>query len=95
VGVGALLVLDLARVGSGRGVDVALVRAVRRSDPAVELLAGGGIASAGDVAELATVGADAVLVASTLHDGRVGRAEIAAVAQRDPRRRDSHSSDSR
>jgi phosphoribosylformimino-5-aminoimidazole carboxamide ribotide isomerase len=95
-GVGALLVLDLARVGSGRGVDLALVRALRRSEPAVELLAGGGVASATDVADPAAAGADAVLVASALHDGRLGRTEIAALRQPDPPRRGSHwSSDSR
>jgi len=95
-GAGALVVLDLARVGSGRGVDLGLVAALRRGDPAVELLAGGGIASARDVLDLARAGADAVLVASALHDGRLGRAEIAALRPHDPRRRPgAHVSDSR
>ncbi len=95
VGAGAVLLLDLARVGSGRGVDLALVAALRRSAPAVELLAGGGIASARHVADLAAAGADAALVASALHDGRLGRAEIEAVRRRDPPRRGGHWSDSR
>lgn len=95
-GVGALLVLDLARVGSGRGVDLGLVAALRRSDPTVELLAGGGIASVRDVRDVAAAGADAVLVASALHDGRLGRREIEAVRPHDPPRRPgAHVSDSR
>ncbi len=95
VGAGALLVLDLARVGSGRGVDLALVAALRCSEPTVELIAGGGVASARDVLDLATAGADAVLVASALHDGRLGRAEIDAVRRREPPPRGAHVSDSR
>jgi len=43
-GAGAIIVLDLARVGSGRGVDSVLLEALRCAHPHVELLAGGGIA---------------------------------------------------
>src|SRR6266566_9513397 len=45
-GAGAIIVLDLARVGSRRGVDAVLVAGLRRAYPRVELLAGGGIAAA-------------------------------------------------
>src|SRR5437870_8083229 len=48
-GAGAMLVLDLARIGTGLGVNLDLVAALRRAHPAVELLAGGGIASLRDV----------------------------------------------
>ncbi|HZI21059.1 MAG TPA: HisA/HisF-related TIM barrel protein, partial [Gemmatimonadales bacterium] len=87
-GVTSLLVLDLARVGSGRGVDPGLVRALRHAHPTVELLAGGGVGGASDLARLAYLGVDGVLVATALHDGRIQRADIDAV-------RHGHSSDSR
>jgi phosphoribosylformimino-5-aminoimidazole carboxamide ribotide isomerase len=70
-GVGAVLVLDLARVGTGAGVDLALLSAVRDAHPALELLGGGGVASSRDLDRMADAGCDAVLVASALHDGRL------------------------
>jgi phosphoribosylformimino-5-aminoimidazole carboxamide ribotide isomerase len=88
-GAGAIIVLDLARVGSGRGVDIVLVEALRRACPHVELLAGGGVGTARDLERLADAGLDGALVATALHDGRIGREDIAAV------RRADHPSDSR
>ena len=87
-GATSLLVLDVARVGSGRGVDPWLVEALRRAHPGVQLLAGGGVASAREIERLAELGLDGVLVATALHDGRVGRADIEAA-------RRGHPSDSR
>ncbi len=87
-GATTLLVLDVARVGSGRGVDSRLVEALRRGHPAVRLLAGGGVARAREIARLADLGVDGVLVATALHDGRLGRADIDAA-------RRAHPSDSR
>jgi phosphoribosylformimino-5-aminoimidazole carboxamide ribotide isomerase len=71
-GAGALIVLDLTRVGMGVGLDIALIETVRRAAPAVTLLAGGGVRDADDLARLAQVGCDAALVATALHDGRIG-----------------------
>jgi len=88
-GAGAIMVLDLARVGSGRGVDCVLLEALRRAHPHVELLAGGGIRTARDLERLADAGLDGALVATALHDGRIRRGDVAAV------RRADHPSDSR
>ena len=88
-GAGAIIVLDLARVGSGRGVDVGLVEALRRAFPHVELLAGGGIGTARDLDRLADAGLDGALVATALHDGRITRDDVADM------RRADHPSDSR
>jgi len=77
-GVAAVIVLDLARVGSGEGVDLALGAAIRRAHPNLELLIGGGIASPHDLAGAATAGYDGALVASALHDGRLDAASVAA-----------------
>ena len=75
-GVRALLVLDLARVGTGAGVDLELVRRLRRALRDVELLAGGGVAGPADLARLAAAGCDAVLVATALHDGRLTASDL-------------------
>lgn len=76
-GIGTLIVLDLAKVGAGSGCGTEdILRALRgefpRDDwPAVELIAGGGVRGWDDVDRLGEAGADAVLVASALHDGRL------------------------
>src|SRR2546430_12004169 len=72
------MVLDLARVGSGRGVDCVLLEALRRAHPHVDLLAGGGIGTARDLERLADAGLDGALVATALHDGRIRRGDVAA-----------------
>jgi phosphoribosylformimino-5-aminoimidazole carboxamide ribotide isomerase len=81
-GAGALLVLDLARIGTGLGVDWALVGALRGAHPDVELLAGGGVGSIRDLERLADAGCDAALVASALHAGGLERGDIEAVRRR-------------
>ena len=88
-GAGAIIVLDLARVSSGRGVDSGLLEALRRAHPHVDLLAGGGIGTVRDLERLADAGLDGVLVATALHDGRIKRDDVAAI------RRADHPSDSR
>ena len=67
-GIGTIIVLDLARVGTGAGVDLALIRAIRRALPEIELVAGGGVRDAGCLERLADSGADGALVGSALHD---------------------------
>ena len=88
-GAGAIIALDLARIGSGRGVEPVLVEALRHAFPQVELLAGGGIGAPRELERLADAGLDGVLVASALHDGRIKRDDVAAI------RRADHPSDSR
>jgi phosphoribosylformimino-5-aminoimidazole carboxamide ribotide isomerase len=71
-GVGAVIVLDLARVGTGAGVDVQLMEAVRRAAPGVVLLAGGGVRDSADLQALAAAGCDGALVATALLSGAIG-----------------------
>lgn len=87
-GVTSVLVLELARVGSGLGVDAGPVRALRHAYPTAELLVGGGVGGRRDLARLAHLGVTGVLVATALHDGRIQRADIDAL-------RHAQSSDSR
>ncbi|HEV8059322.1 MAG TPA: HisA/HisF-related TIM barrel protein [Gemmataceae bacterium] len=75
-GVQRLIVLDLARVGVGEGVGTEdLCRRIKRAHPRVELIAGGGVGGIGDLRRLEDCGVDQALVASALHDGRLGPEE--------------------
>jgi phosphoribosylformimino-5-aminoimidazole carboxamide ribotide isomerase len=72
LGYRAFVVLDLARVGLGEGAATEpLLRAIREEFPGVELIAGGGVKTWADVDRLGEAGADAVLIASALHDGTI------------------------
>jgi phosphoribosylformimino-5-aminoimidazole carboxamide ribotide isomerase len=72
LGVNRLIVLDLARVGTGRGPGtLPLLRGLRAAYPTAELIAGGGVAGPDDLARLADAGTSAALVGSALHDGRI------------------------
>jgi phosphoribosylformimino-5-aminoimidazole carboxamide ribotide isomerase len=76
-GAGAVIVLDLGRVGLGGGLDLALIRRVRRAVPWVTLVAGGGVRGAEDCERLADAGCDGALVATALHDGRLDADAVA------------------
>ncbi|HEY7896209.1 MAG TPA: HisA/HisF-related TIM barrel protein [Gemmatimonadaceae bacterium] len=76
-GAASVLQLDLARVGSGAGVDEALAREIAMGVAPAELLVGGGIADLGAVHRLSALGVAGVLVASALHDGRIGADALA------------------
>jgi phosphoribosylformimino-5-aminoimidazole carboxamide ribotide isomerase len=80
IGLRRLLLLDLARVGTGRGTGaLTLLGRLRRSGTDLEITVGGGIADVGEVRTLERAGADAVLIGSALHDGRIGAKELAAL----------------
>ena len=79
-GVPTLLVLDVARVGTGGGVDLDLLVALRRSFPSVRLLAGGGVSARRDLERIRGAGCDGVLLATAIHTGRVGGPDVVALA---------------
>ena len=71
-GVRAVLFLDLQRIGTGQGTGTEDLCAWARGEfPALEIIAGGGIAGRADLDRLASLGVDAALVGSALHDGRL------------------------
>jgi phosphoribosylformimino-5-aminoimidazole carboxamide ribotide isomerase len=76
-GVRTLILLDLARVGTGHGIGTGdqLVR-IRTAHPTVAVSAGGGIRGIDDVLRMKELGASAVLVGSAIHDGRIARREL-------------------
>jgi len=68
-GLREVIVLDLARVGSGAGPDVAAIAEIHAAFPRLELLAGGGVRDAADLRALADAGAAGALVGTALHRG--------------------------
>jgi phosphoribosylformimino-5-aminoimidazole carboxamide ribotide isomerase len=71
-----LIVLDLARVGSGAGLDIELIAELHAAFPDIELLAGGGVRDAADLRALAGAGAAGALVATAHHTGVIGPREL-------------------
>jgi phosphoribosylformimino-5-aminoimidazole carboxamide ribotide isomerase len=80
-GVQRLIVLDLARVGVGSGTGTEdLCGRLVRAYPQLELLTGGGVRGLEDMVRLKQLGVRGALVASALHDGRIGPADLAALS---------------
>jgi phosphoribosylformimino-5-aminoimidazole carboxamide ribotide isomerase len=73
------IVLDLARVGSGAGLDVELIADLHGAFPELALLAGGGVRDVGDLRALRDAGAAGTLVATALHSGVIGPRELAEI----------------
>ncbi len=73
-----IIVLDLARVGSGRGVDRSWIIEAQASFPDLTLLAGGGITGPQELKRLQSLGIRGVLVATALHSGSIGPQHIPA-----------------
>ena len=68
-GVRTVIVIDLARVGVGRGCNLETIVAVRKAAPEVTLLAGGGVRDEADLQQLVAAGCDGALVATALLSG--------------------------
>jgi phosphoribosylformimino-5-aminoimidazole carboxamide ribotide isomerase len=84
-GVSRILLLDLARVGTSRGSGTkGLIAKIRAKYPNVHVSAGGGISGIEEVLDLKNAGASAVLIASAIHDGRIGRPELVRLAASGP-----------
>jgi HisA/HisF family protein len=71
LGVRELLVIDLARVGSGSGPPLRAVAQLAAALPGVAIYAGGGVRDDDDLRALESAGATGALVATALHEGRV------------------------
>ena len=81
-GLRRVLILDLARVGTGGGIGpLGLASDLAAGHPGVEVWVGGGVAGPAELARLHEAGVAAVLVGSALLDGRIGRAELATWGQ--------------
>jgi phosphoribosylformimino-5-aminoimidazole carboxamide ribotide isomerase len=71
LGVREVVVIDLARVGSGSGPPLRAVSALAAALPGVAIYAGGGVRGDADVRALEAAGAAGALVATALHEGRL------------------------
>jgi phosphoribosylformimino-5-aminoimidazole carboxamide ribotide isomerase len=71
MGLQEVILLDLARVGSGAGLDRELIAESRRRYPDLALFAGGGIRDAQDLRDLEAMGVAGALVATALHQGMI------------------------
>ena len=82
-----VIVMTLARVGSGQGPDLEALADVRQRAPGRRIWAAGGVRGIDDLLELRRIGCAGVLVATALHDGRLGAEELVMMAGRHERMR--------
>jgi len=71
-----LIAMTLAKVGSGEGPDLDRLHSLQTSGAGREIYAAGGVRHLSDLGRLAAMGVAGVLVASALHDGSLGPAEL-------------------
>jgi phosphoribosylformimino-5-aminoimidazole carboxamide ribotide isomerase len=67
-----VILLDLARAGSGLGIDCSLIIEAQAGFPELTLLAGGGITGPEELSRLQSLGVGGVLVATAFHNGTIG-----------------------
>lgn len=76
-GIHRVLLLDLARIGSGKGIGtLSLVVTLLRRLGSLDITVGGGVNSADDIKAASDAGASGVLIGSALHDGRIGASDL-------------------
>jgi phosphoribosylformimino-5-aminoimidazole carboxamide ribotide isomerase len=81
-GIRELIVLDLARVGVGSGPEMGgLCARLARTYSHVAVYAGGGVRGPDDLRQLQGEGMRGALVASALHDGKLSRHDLEALAR--------------
>jgi phosphoribosylformimino-5-aminoimidazole carboxamide ribotide isomerase len=75
VGVENFIVLDLARVGSGEGINSQILKAALAKSR-VKLFVGGGVRDIDDMLEMQKIGVYGVLAATALHSGKISIEEL-------------------
>lgn len=82
LGLMRFLIMDLAKVGVGQGVGGReWVSRIAEIVPEAEIWLGGGVRGRQDLDELGRMPIAGVLLGSALHDGSIGREDIAALAR--------------
>ncbi|MAU94490.1 MAG: nickel transporter [Fulvimarina sp.] len=74
-----LIVMTLAKVGSGAGPDLERLQAVKARAGDRRIFAAGGVRGPADLETLAAMGISGALVATALPDGRITAADLAAL----------------
>jgi len=77
-----LIVMTLARVGSGEGPDTARIAEIGARAPGRAIYAAGGVRDANDLGVLRQLSVAGALVATSLHDGRLTGADVARLELR-------------
>ena len=72
-----LLAMNLSRVGSAEGPDIALIQSLQQRRPNAVVYAAGGVRAEDDLRMLAAINAGGALIATALHEGRLSSAELA------------------
>jgi HisA/HisF family protein len=75
IGVSQVIVLDLARVGSGEGVDVDFLKEII-NELGMDIYVGGGVRGIDDLVELKNLRISGALIATALHTGKISMAEL-------------------
>jgi uncharacterized protein related to proFAR isomerase len=75
-----LIVMTLARVGSGEGPDLARLADIVGRAGGREVYAAGGVRNADDLEALHDIGVTGALVATALHNGKITARDLAAIA---------------
>ncbi|MDQ8697399.1 HisA/HisF-related TIM barrel protein [Hyphomicrobium sp. LHD-15] len=75
-----VIVMTLARVGSGEGPDLARLESIVAHAGAREVYAAGGVRNGDDLKALAGIGVAGALIATALHAGKITRRDIEAIA---------------
>lgn len=66
-----VILMTLNRVGSSQGTAIDLLEEFKRDSPKINFIAAGGVRNNDDLAQLAKIGIEQVLVASALHSGAI------------------------
>lgn len=74
-----VIAMNLAKVGSGEGPDVELLHRLAARAGGRRIHAAGGVRHLADLRVAQEAGADGALVATALHDGRLGAADLRAL----------------
>lgn len=75
-----VIVMTLARVGSGEGPDLARLASIVARAGGRKIFAAGGVRDAHDVRALRDIGAAGALVATALHNGKIGARDLEELA---------------
>lgn len=74
-----VIVMTLDQVGSQSGPDLAQLNAIKHLSPRTSIYAAGGIRSIDDLNTLKTENFTGALIASALHNGKIGKVELASI----------------
>ena len=74
-----VIVMTLAKVGSGAGPDFARLKEIKVRAGGRTIIAAGGVRGEADIRELSSLGIAAALVATSLHDGTLTSGQLASL----------------